>query len=91
MYKVVKDFTDLQDNNHVYLAGDTYPRKGTKSDAKRVEELSSKANKRGEALIEAVERPQKAKFSPVKEEKAKADEVVAKAETKPKKANKKKE
>lgn len=84
MYKVVKDFTDLTDNNHVYLAGDTYPRKGAKPDAKRVDELSSKFNKRGEVLIEAVETPQKAEISPEKEENKKADKSVAKAKKKPK-------
>ena len=91
MYKVVKDFTDMKDDNHVYLAGDNFPREGVEVSKERVAELASKDNKRGEVLIKAVEQPQKAKISPVKEEKAKADEVVAKAETKPKKANKKKE
>ena len=28
MYKVIKHFVDLQDNNHKYDVGDTYPRKG---------------------------------------------------------------
>lgn len=89
MYKVVKDFTDLTDNNHVYLAGDTYPRKGAKPDAKRVDELSSKFNKRGEILIEAVEGPQKAEIQPEKAENGDADVVVDMAESKPKKAKKK--
>lgn len=54
MYKVVKAFTDLNDNNHVYLAGDEYPRKDVKPSAKRIDELCSKFNKRGEVLIEEV-------------------------------------
>lgn len=53
-YRVLKDFTDLQDKDrHVYRAGDTYPRRG-RAAKKRVEELSSDENKRGEPLIEEV-------------------------------------
>lgn len=85
MYKVIKDFTDLTDNNHVYLAGDEFPRKGADVSEKRVAELASADNKRGEVLIEAVETPQKAEISPEKEENKKADKSVAKAEKKPKK------
>lgn len=68
MYKVVKAFTDLQDNNHVYLAGDKYPREGVEADEKRVAELASADNKRGVALIEAVEPPKKPEIQPVKDE-----------------------
>lgn len=53
-YVVVKDFTDLQDKNHVYREGDKYPRKGNAS-KKRVEELSSTKNKRKEAVIKEVD------------------------------------
>lgn len=87
MYKVLKAFTDLQDG-HVYLAGDEYPRKGANPDAKRVEELASEANKRGEALIVSVEPPKKAEILPESEEKGEADVVVDKAEKKPKTAKK---
>ena len=89
MYRVVKDFTDLKDNNHVYLAGDTFPRKGAKVSGERVAELASRDNKRGVVLIEAVEVPQEAKIQPVKGESDIKDKSVAKAEKKPKKANKK--
>ena len=88
-YKVIKDFTDLKDNNHVYLVGDSFPRKGAKVDNARCLELSTDANKRGEALIEAVEAPQKAKKQPTAKEKASKDAKGSKAETKPKKAKKK--
>lgn len=27
-YRVIHDFIDLQDNRHLYRAGDKYPRKG---------------------------------------------------------------
>ncbi|MFP3721333.1 hypothetical protein SFC57_02545 [Niallia circulans] len=53
-YVVIKDFTDLQDKNHIYRIGDKYPRKG-KAKNERVEELSSSANKLKTPLIKAVE------------------------------------
>ncbi|MDR9795221.1 hypothetical protein Q4O60_01675 [Aeribacillus pallidus] len=53
-YVVIKDFTDLQDGNHIYRAGNSYPRKGYKPTKKRTEELSSSKNRRGEPLIEEV-------------------------------------
>ncbi|MGO4887072.1 hypothetical protein ACJ2A9_04880 [Anaerobacillus sp. MEB173] len=52
-YIVVKDFTDLEDNNHVYRTGDKFPRKG-RVKKERLEELSSTQNKRGIILIEKV-------------------------------------
>lgn len=54
MYEVIVDFTDLQDNNHVYVVGDKFPRSG-KATKKRFEELSSDKNKRKEVLIKEVE------------------------------------
>lgn len=53
-YVVIKDFTDLQDDNHIYRAGDKYPRKG-RAKKERVEELSGSENKRGEPLIQEEE------------------------------------
>ncbi|MFC3212722.1 hypothetical protein [Planomicrobium okeanokoites] len=53
-YKVIKAFTDLQDNGHVYAAGDSYPRKGTAS-AERIAALSSTDNKEGVPFIQSVE------------------------------------
>lgn len=55
MYKVIAYFVDLQDNNHEYRVGDTFPRKGHKVNADRLAELSGKENKRGIPLIEKVE------------------------------------
>ena len=60
-YKVIKNFADLQDKEHVYLAGDTFPRKGAEVSDERIAELASVFNKRGEVLIKAVEEPKKAK------------------------------
>lgn len=49
-YKVIKDFMDLQDENHIYRKGDKYPRKG-RVKKERAEELASSANKIGVPLI----------------------------------------
>lgn len=49
-YIVLKDFKDLQDSNHIYRAGDKFPRKG-RAKKERIEELLGSDNKRGEPLI----------------------------------------
>lgn len=51
---IYKAFKDLEDDNYLYKKGDTYPREGLKLTKKRINELSSKKNKIGEVLIEAV-------------------------------------
>lgn len=55
MYKVVKAFSDLNDNNYSYSVGATYPRNGVVVSEKRLAELSSKRNRRKMPLIEKVE------------------------------------
>lgn len=55
MYKVIKFFHDLQDDNHAYNVGDVYPREGVKPTDERIAELSGKENKQGCPLIERVE------------------------------------
>ena len=60
MYKVIKSFTDLQDNNYAYYVGDTFPRNGIEAGAERVAELSSDKNMQGVPLIEEVaEKPKR--------------------------------
>ena len=54
MYVVKVFFTDLQDNNHAYNVGDTFPRDGMAVTPDRIKELSGTQNKRGIALIEEV-------------------------------------
>ena len=54
MFKVIRYFTDLQDNGYAYNAGDTFPRNGMTVTADRITELSSSANKQGVPLIEEV-------------------------------------
>ena len=63
MYKVIKHFVDLQDSNHKYDIGDTYPRKGLSVLPSRIRELASDKNKQGCPLIEEIpdveEKPEK--------------------------------
>lgn len=54
MFKVIRYFTDLQDNGYAYNAGDAFPRDGMAVSADRITELSSSANKQGVPLIEEV-------------------------------------
>ena len=53
-YKVVKLFTDLQDNGYRYNVGDIYPRNGLKVDKKRIEALSTSKNRQRTPLIEEI-------------------------------------
>ena len=55
MYRVIKYFTDLQDNNHEYNVGDIYPHNKKKVSASRIKELSTDKNRQGVPLIEKVE------------------------------------
>lgn len=54
MYRVIVPFTDLQDNNHKYQLGMEYPRAGLEVSKERIEELSTKKNRRGIVLIEKI-------------------------------------
>ena len=60
MYNVIKSFTDLQDNNHAYYVGDTFPHNGVEVDSERIAELSSDKNRLCVPLIEEVtEKPKR--------------------------------
>ena len=60
MYKVIKYFTDLQDNNYAYYVGDTFPRNGVEAGAERIAELASDKNRLGIPLIEELtEKPKR--------------------------------
>lgn len=58
MYKTIKFFTDLHDNNYPYNVGDVFPRDGVTVTAGRLEELSGSDNRRGVPLIAMVEEPE---------------------------------
>ena len=70
MYRVIKHFIDLQDNNYKYDVGDTYPRKGLNVLQSRINELASDKNLQKTPLIEEipenVEEPKKEKKKSVK-------------------------
>ena len=59
MYKVIRFFTDLHDNNHPYNVGDIFPRKNITVTEKRLAELAGSGNKLGTPLIELVEEAKK--------------------------------
>lgn len=77
MYKVIKHFIDLHDNDHSYNVGDIFPREGVKVEGTRIQELAGSNNKQGTPLIELVEEPEekepedKDKKTPVKTTKKK--------------------
>ena len=54
MYKVIKHFTDMQDNNFAYQVGDEYPRKGMSVLPSRIKELAGSKNGQGCPLIEEI-------------------------------------
>lgn len=55
MYRVIKFFTDLHDENHPYNVGDSFPREGIVVTGERLAELSGSSNKQGTPLIEKYE------------------------------------
>ena len=59
MYKVIKHFVDLQDNNYPYNAGDIFPRSGLVVSEDRFAELAGSENKQGTPLIQLVEEKKK--------------------------------
>ena len=63
MYKVIKHFTDMQDNNFAYNVGDEFPRKGMSVLPSRIKELAGSKNRQGCPLIEEIpdveEKPKK--------------------------------
>lgn len=76
MYKVIKFFTDLHDNEHPYNVGDIFPRAGVKVSEGRLAELAGSNNKQGTPLIILVEAPieEPPKKAPAKKAKKPAEE-----------------
>ena len=52
MFKVIKEFRDLQDNDYIYEVNDIYPHDNREIPVERIEELASKKNKIGRRLIQ---------------------------------------
>ena len=59
MYRVIKYFTDLHDNDYPYSVGDTFPRAGLEVSAGRISELLGSDNKQGVPLIVADDAPKR--------------------------------
>lgn len=57
MYKVIRYFTDLQDNDYMYREGDIYPREGLTPTKERIVELSTNRNLQGVPLIKEIKEP----------------------------------
>lgn len=54
-YEVIKDFTDLQDKNKVYIAKDSFPNPANKKISdERIQELLSHDNKQGVPVIAVI-------------------------------------
>ncbi|WP_432717805.1 Rho termination factor N-terminal domain-containing protein [Staphylococcus equorum] len=53
-YKVIKYFTDLQDNNYEYNIGDVFPHEGLIVTDERLKELSTNENRQVVPLIEPI-------------------------------------
>ncbi len=56
MYRVIKDFTDLHDEDYPYSVGDVFPRYGIAVTKERINELSGSENKQGTPLIKEEKR-----------------------------------
>lgn len=69
MYKVIKFFTDLQDNEHPYDVGDIFPREGVTVTEGRLAELAGSDNLQKEPLIEEVKEAAPKKAAPKKAKK----------------------
>lgn len=54
-YVAIRDFKDLQDDGHVYIKGDPYPREGKYVSEERIQELLSNKNKMGKPVIKEQE------------------------------------
>jgi hypothetical protein len=59
MYTVIRQFFDLQDDNHAYKVGDKFPHNGAIISEERIEELKGNKNKLKTPLI--MEKKQKKK------------------------------
>ena len=66
MYKVIHYFEDLQDHNHPYNIGDTFPRDGMKVSESRLYELASGENRLERPLIQYEEDSAKVEKKPKK-------------------------
>lgn len=90
-YIVLMRFADLQDDNRIYEAGDTYPRPGFDVSPERLAELAGSDNRIGEPLIVDVDAPRDAcavetPETPVEAPQDERKEIPAESVEPPKKA-----
>ena len=90
-YIVLTRFADLRDGNHIYEAGDDYPRPGYVPSERRIAELAGKDNRMGCPLIVNVDAPcadcaVEAPETPVEAPEDEHKEIPADSEKTPKKA-----
>lgn len=52
-YVVIESFSDIEDNSHLYIPGDVFPRYGLTVSRERLYELSTNNNKLGRVLIKS--------------------------------------
>lgn len=78
MHKVIIDFMDLKDFNHIYRKGDLYPRDGAEPPVSRIEELSGSNNRFGRPLIEEIPEVKKAPAKKIPPKKTAAKPKTAK-------------
>lgn len=67
-YRSLINWHDLQDDNHVYLVGDEYPRKGLTPTKDRIEQLCGTANLAKKPYIIKIEEKKPAKKKPKEKE-----------------------
>lgn len=84
-YKVVRAFTDNQDNKRVYEVGDVYPKGDKKPTEERVKRLLDGTNDNKKVYLE--EEPETLDDLTVKDLKAKLDEKELEYDPKAKKAD----
>lgn len=69
MYKVISDFRDAKNDNHLYRVGDEYPVAGYKPSKSRIDELAKGKNKLDKVFNEEVPaNPAKGRIEPQTEE-----------------------
>ncbi len=56
MFKVIKEFRDLKDNNYIYRINDIYPYDNKEVSSERIQELASKKNLIGKNLIKQLKK-----------------------------------
>lgn len=82
MFRVIKPFRDLKDDNHRYIPGDEYPRSGLEVSESRLKELSTKNNLVGYPVIEIIneepETAEKGRIEPKMTNEEVTEEIIEK-------------